>query len=114
MVKEYKVVKYKENIIKAVLFGQAKVSPRGFTKFLNRHSREGWSAISIDKSVDSVFLLFSRENYVIVLEKERTTPFPEKKTLFGSKPPKEEEPQENAKTTAPTQKEDQSIVESEL
>ncbi|MEA2028515.1 MAG: DUF4177 domain-containing protein [Campylobacterota bacterium] len=70
MAKEYRVVKYKENMIKAILFGQAKVSPKRFTKFLNNFSDEGWSAISIDRSVDSVFLLFSRENYVIVLERD--------------------------------------------
>ncbi|MBN2824297.1 MAG: DUF4177 domain-containing protein [Campylobacterales bacterium] len=70
MAKEYKVVKYKENILKAILFGQARVSPRGFTKFLNRHSKEGWGAVTIDRSVESVFWLFSRENYVIVFEKE--------------------------------------------
>jgi len=72
MAKEYKVVKYKENFIKAILFGQAKISPRKLTKFLNRHSNEGWSATSIDKGVDSVFLLFSRENYVIVFEKDKS------------------------------------------
>ena len=42
------------------------------TRFLNRHANEGWSAITIDKSVDRVFLLFSRENYVIVFEKDNT------------------------------------------
>jgi len=72
MVKEYKVVKYRENILKAILFGQARVSPRAFTRFLNRHSREGWSAITIDRSVEGVFLLFSRENYVVVLERDKT------------------------------------------
>lgn len=73
MAKEYKVVKYKENFIKAILFGQAKISPRKLTKFLNRHSADGWSALTINKSVDSVFFLFSRENYVIVFEKEKSS-----------------------------------------
>jgi|GEM_PF-1501182 len=73
MTKEYRVVKYKENMIKAILFGQAKVSPKRFTKFLNNFSYEGWSAVSIDRSVESVFLLFSRENYVIVLERESSS-----------------------------------------
>ena len=70
MTKEYRVVKYKENMIKAILFGQAKVSPKRFSKFLNDFSDDGWSAVSIDRSIDSVFLLFSRENYVVVLERE--------------------------------------------
>jgi hypothetical protein len=76
MAKEYKVVKYKENILKAILFGQARVSPRGFTKFLNHYSREGWGAVTIDRSIESVFWLFSRENYVIVFEKEANFSMP--------------------------------------
>ena len=92
MAKEYKVVKYKENFIKAILFGQAKISPRKLTKFLNRHCEGGWSAKSIDKGVDSVFLLFSRENYVVVFEKDKhnapskSTPTPPKPTQEDSHP----------------------------
>ena len=68
--KEYKVVKYKESFIKAILFGQSKISPKRFTKFLNKYRDEGWSAINIDKGIDTILLLFSRENYIVVLERD--------------------------------------------
>jgi len=69
-VKEYKVVKYKESYIKAILLGQSKISPNRFTKFLNRYAKDDWSTKSIDKSIDSVCLLFSREIYIVVLERD--------------------------------------------
>jgi len=74
-VKEYKVVKYKESYIKAILLGQSKISPNRFTKFLNKYAKDSWSTKSIDKSIDSVCLLFSREIYIVVLERDiRETP----------------------------------------
>ena len=77
-VKEYKVVKYKESFIKAILLGQSKISPKRFTKFLNRYADDGWSAKTIDKSIDSILLLFSREIYIVVLERDITAPINDK------------------------------------
>ena len=68
--KEYKVVKYKESFIKAILLGQSKISPNRFTKFLNKYASDGWTAINTDKSIDSILLLFSREIYIVVLARD--------------------------------------------
>jgi len=70
-VKEYKVVKYKESFIKAILLGQSKISPKRFSKFLNRYADEGWSAMHTDKSIDSILLLFSRESYIIIFQRDK-------------------------------------------
>lgn len=69
--KEYKVVTYKEGIIKAILVGEARIRPKRLTRFLNTFAQDGWESISMDKATQRVFFLFARETYTIVFHKEK-------------------------------------------
>ncbi len=71
IVKEYKVVTYKEGIIKAILFGEARIRPKKLTKFLNVFAQDGWESITMDKATQRVFFLFARETYTIVFHKNK-------------------------------------------
>lgn len=69
--KEYKVVTYKEGIIKAILLGEARIRPKKLTKFLNEFAQDGWESVTMDKATQRVFFLFSRETYTIIFHKDK-------------------------------------------
>ena len=69
MAKEYKVVIYNEGILSSLFFGAAKVNPVNFSEFLNENAREGWQVVTMEKDIRRMLLLFKRESYVVVLEK---------------------------------------------
>lgn len=69
--KEYKVIIYQENMLSSLLLGSAKVDPIKFTEFLNKHARQGWHVVTMEKDMRRMMLFWDREAYVVILERER-------------------------------------------
>ena len=69
--KQYKVVIYQEGMLGSLLLGAFKVDPVRFTDFLNKNAREGWRVITMEKDIRRMLLLWRREAYVVVLEREQ-------------------------------------------
>ncbi|TQV63229.1 MAG: DUF4177 domain-containing protein [Sulfurovum sp.] len=69
--KEYKVVVYQEGMLGSLFLGESKVNPEKFTNFLNRQAREGWRVITMEKDNRRMLLLFNREAYLVVMERDR-------------------------------------------
>ena len=68
--KEYKVVIYQEGMLGSLLLGASKVDPIKFTQFLNSNAREGWRVITMEKDIRRMLLLWSREAYLVVMERD--------------------------------------------
>lgn len=66
---EYKVVIYREGVLSSFLFGSAKVDPVRFSDFLNKHAREGWRVVTMDKDMRRMLLFWKRESFVVVMER---------------------------------------------
>lgn len=69
--KEYKAVVYQEGMISSILLGSAKVDPERLSRFLNDNAREGWRVITMEKDIRRTLLLWTREAYLIIMERER-------------------------------------------
>lgn len=69
--KEYKAVIYREGMLGSMLLGASKINPVKFTSFLNDNAREGWRVVTMEKDVQRMLLIFRREAYVVLMEKER-------------------------------------------
>ncbi len=69
--KQYKVVIYQEGMLGSLLLGASKVDPVRFTDFLNKNAREGWRVVTMEKDIRRMLLLWRREAYVVVLEREQ-------------------------------------------
>ncbi|SEI56597.1 protein of unknown function [Allopseudospirillum japonicum] len=67
--KEYKVVVYREGLLGSLFLGQSKVDPEGFSEFLNRHARQGWRVVTMEREVRRMLLFFQREGFLVVLER---------------------------------------------
>ncbi len=70
--KEYKVVIYQEGMLGSLFLGESKVNPLKFTDFLNSNAEEGWRVVTMEKDVRRMLLLFSREAYLVILERDRS------------------------------------------
>ena len=68
--KEYKVVIYQEGLLGSLLLGASKVDPARFSEFLNENARQGWRVITMEKDIRRMLLLWSREAYLVILERE--------------------------------------------
>jgi hypothetical protein len=68
--KQYKVVIYQEGMLGSLLLGASKVDPVRFSEFLNKNAREGWRVITMEKDIRRMLLLWSRESYLVVMEKD--------------------------------------------
>jgi hypothetical protein len=68
--KQYKVVIYQEGMLGSLLLGASKVDPVRFSEFLNKNAREGWRVVTMEKDIRRMLLLWSRESYLVVMEKE--------------------------------------------
>jgi hypothetical protein len=68
---EYKVVVYREGFLGSLLFGASKVDPENFTDFLNELARHGWRVVSMERDIRRMLLFWSREAYVVILERPR-------------------------------------------
>jgi Domain of unknown function (DUF4177) len=69
--KEYKVIVYREPLLGSLLLGESKVNPVKFTEFLNSNAKEGWRVVTMEKENRRELLFFSREAYLVVLEKDK-------------------------------------------
>lgn len=67
---EYKVVIYQEGMLGSLLLGASKVDPVRFGEFLNRNAREGWRVVTMEKDIRRMLLLWKREAYLVILERE--------------------------------------------
>jgi len=68
--KEYKAVIYQEGMLGSLILGESKINPMKFTEFLNRHAREGYRVVTMEKDIRRMLLLWKREAYVVILERE--------------------------------------------
>lgn len=69
--KEYKVVIYQEGMLSSLFFGEAKVDPERLSEFLNKHAKEGWRVVTMEKETRRMLLVSSREAYLIVMERDK-------------------------------------------
>jgi len=69
-VKQYKVVIYQEGLLSSLLLGASKVDPVKFSEFLNANARQGWRVITMEKDIRRMLLLWSREAYLVILERD--------------------------------------------
>ncbi len=68
--KEYKVVIYQEGLLGSLLLGQSKVDPVRFSEFLNSNANDGWRVVTMEKDIRRMLLLFKREAFMVVMERE--------------------------------------------
>ncbi|NBX74008.1 MAG: DUF4177 domain-containing protein [Alphaproteobacteria bacterium] len=67
--KEYKAIVYREGLLGSLLLGQGKMDPMKLTDFINRHAREGWEVVTMEKETRRELLFFKREAFVIIMAK---------------------------------------------
>ncbi len=70
-IKEYKVIIYQESLLGSLIFGESKVNPDKFTDFLNEKAKERWKVISVEKETRRMLLFFSREAFLVILERDK-------------------------------------------
>ncbi len=68
--KEYKVIVYREPLLGSLLLGESKVNPVKFSEFLNSNAKEGWRVVTMEREKRRELLLFAREAFLVVLERE--------------------------------------------
>lgn len=68
--KQYKAVIYQEGMLGSLLLGASKVDPVRFTDFLNKNASQGWRVVTMEKDIRRMLLLWKREAYVVILEKD--------------------------------------------
>lgn len=68
--KEYQVVVYQEGMLGSLLLGASKVDPSNFSEFLNKHAKKGWRVVTMEKDIRRMLLLWTREAYLVVMEKD--------------------------------------------
>lgn len=69
--KEYKVIIYQEGMLGSLVLGESKVDPENFSEFLNKHAREGWRVITMEKEIRRMLGFWAREAYLVVLERDK-------------------------------------------
>jgi Domain of unknown function (DUF4177) len=69
--KEYKVIIYREGLLGSLLLGQSKVDPERFSDFLNNHARQGWRVITMEREMRRELLIFRREAFMVIMEREQ-------------------------------------------
>ena len=68
--KEYKAVLYREGMLGSLFLGASRINPVRLTEFLNANAREGWRVVTMEKDIQRMLLLFRREAYVILMERD--------------------------------------------
>jgi hypothetical protein len=69
-VKEYKVVVYQEGMLGSLFLGASKVDPERFSDFLNKNAKQGWRVITMEKDIRRMLLLWTREAYMVIMERD--------------------------------------------
>lgn len=54
----------------SLLLGASKVDPVRFTDFLNKNAAQGWRVVTMEKDIRRMLLLWKREAYVVILERD--------------------------------------------
>jgi hypothetical protein len=67
---EYKTIIYSEGLLGSILLGESKVDPERMTETLNEHGRQGWRVVTMERENRRSLLLFNREAFLIVLERQ--------------------------------------------
>lgn len=70
--KEYKVVIYREPLLGSIFLVGAKVDPVRYTAFLNKLAAEGWEVTTMEREIRRELLIFKREAFVTILEREKS------------------------------------------
>lgn len=68
---EYQVVIYQEALLGSLFLGQSKVDPQRFAGFLNEQAAKGWRVKTMEKETRRMLLFFSREAFLVVMERDR-------------------------------------------
>lgn len=68
--KEYQVVVYQEGMLGSLVLGASKVDPENFSDFLNKHAKKGWRVVTMEKDIRRMLLLWTREAYLVVMERD--------------------------------------------
>ena len=68
---EYKAVVYREGLIGSLFLGQSKIDPGNFTQFLNEYAAQGWRVVAIEREMRRMLLFWSREAFLVLLERSR-------------------------------------------
>ncbi len=69
--KEYKVVIYREPLLGSIFLGGSRVNPERYTEFLNKHSAQGWRVVTMERELRRELLLFKREAFLTILERDK-------------------------------------------
>lgn len=68
--KEYQVLIYQEGLLGSMFLGQSKVDPERFAAVLNRHARDGWRVVTMERESRRALLLWVREAFLVVMERD--------------------------------------------
>lgn len=68
--KEYQVVIYQEGLLGSLFLGQSKVDAGNFADFLNKHARNGWRVITMERESRRMLLFSQREAFLVVMERD--------------------------------------------
>ncbi|MBN8544322.1 MAG: DUF4177 domain-containing protein [Alphaproteobacteria bacterium] len=69
--KEYKAYVYQESLLGSLFLGQSKIDPDKFTKSLNEWALQGWKVIEIVRETRRMLLFWSREAFLVIMERDR-------------------------------------------
>ena len=69
--REYKVVIYQEGLIGSLLLGASTVDPVRFSEFLNMNAKQGWRVVTMEKDIRRMLLLWRREAYLVIMERDQ-------------------------------------------
>ena len=68
--RQYKVVVYQEGMLGSLVLGASKVDPVRFSNFLNNNAKEGWRVVTMEKDIRRMLLFWTREAYMVILERD--------------------------------------------
>jgi hypothetical protein len=57
-------------MLSSLMFGQSKVDPERLAEFLNKHAREGWRVITMEREIRRMLLVSQREAFLVVMERD--------------------------------------------
>lgn len=69
--KEYKAYVYQESLLGSLFLGQSKIDPEKLTKALNEQAALGFRVVSMEKETRRMMLFWSREAFLIILERDK-------------------------------------------
>ena len=68
--KEYKAHIFQEGAIGSLFLGESKVNANRLTKELNILAQDGWKVISMERERRRMMWFFSREAFLLILERD--------------------------------------------